>query len=199
LRINLYSNYCEILGVPINSDIGEIKKAYRNKAKLYHPDVNSSPDASQEFIKIKRAFDYLSYYNIIYKNRRLYYNKSHSLSRYPTYRKKSFDRGRYKDWRAYTNQFGCKTKNEIDFKTTIFGKIVFYFFHLLFFLIGLYIFVGPLILTVINGIDPGKTVIETVFILVGTTLFGITMVIMILLSGLSINIPFRIWNFRFLK
>ena len=52
-------NYYEILGLPINSSIEVIKKAYRKKARLYHPDLNHSPDAKDKFIAITEAYDFL--------------------------------------------------------------------------------------------------------------------------------------------
>lgn len=53
------SEYYEILGLPVNSSIEEIKKAYRKKARLYHPDINHLPDAKDQFIKITEAYDFL--------------------------------------------------------------------------------------------------------------------------------------------
>jgi curved DNA-binding protein CbpA len=33
------ADYYQILGLPVNSSINDIKKAYRQKARLYHPDI----------------------------------------------------------------------------------------------------------------------------------------------------------------
>ena len=51
--------YYEILGIPSSSSIDEIKKAYRKKARLYHPDINPSPDAKDHFIAITEAYEFL--------------------------------------------------------------------------------------------------------------------------------------------
>jgi len=51
--------YYEILGLPPQSSIEEVKKAYRKKARLYHPDINHAPDAMDKFIKITEAYDFL--------------------------------------------------------------------------------------------------------------------------------------------
>jgi hypothetical protein len=53
------TDYYEILGLQSNSTIDEIKKAYRKKARLYHPDINPSPDAKDLFICITEAYEFL--------------------------------------------------------------------------------------------------------------------------------------------
>lgn len=53
------SEYYEILGLPVNSSLDEIKKAYRKKARMYHPDINHAPDAVNQFIKITEAYDFI--------------------------------------------------------------------------------------------------------------------------------------------
>jgi len=55
----LISEYYNILGLPLNSSLEEIKKAYRKKARIYHPDINQSPDAKDEFIRVTEAYDFL--------------------------------------------------------------------------------------------------------------------------------------------
>ena len=53
------SEYYQILGLPHNSSVNDIKKAYRNKARLYHPDINPSPDARDKFILVTEAYEFL--------------------------------------------------------------------------------------------------------------------------------------------
>jgi len=61
LRPNLSSNnYYEILGIPYNSEIHDIKKAYRSLARKYHPDVNKEANADEQFKKINSAYETLS-------------------------------------------------------------------------------------------------------------------------------------------
>jgi hypothetical protein len=53
------TDYYNILGLQANSSIDEIKKAYRKKARLCHPDINPAPDAKDQFICITEAYDFL--------------------------------------------------------------------------------------------------------------------------------------------
>ncbi len=53
------NNYYHILGVTPNATLEQIKKAYREKAKLYHPDVNKAADAHDHFILVNEAYEYL--------------------------------------------------------------------------------------------------------------------------------------------
>lgn len=47
----------KILGVDRNASDDEIKKAYRQMAKKYHPDVNKDPGAEEKFKQIQNAYD----------------------------------------------------------------------------------------------------------------------------------------------
>ncbi len=53
-------NYYEILGVQTTATAEEIKKRYRELAKEFHPDKNSSKEAEEMFKKINAAHETLS-------------------------------------------------------------------------------------------------------------------------------------------
>lgn len=53
-------DFYKILGVRHDATAAEIKRAYRNKAKLLHPDVSHDENSVEEFKKVVRAFEILS-------------------------------------------------------------------------------------------------------------------------------------------
>src|SRR5512136_513838 len=53
-------DYYDILGVPRNADEKEVKKAYRNLARKYHPDVCKEAGAEEKFKQINEAYSVLS-------------------------------------------------------------------------------------------------------------------------------------------
>jgi curved DNA-binding protein CbpA len=65
------------LGVSQTASSTEIKSAFRQLAKKYHPDRNPSPGAAQQFLRIKKAYDVLS-------NSRLRFSYDQMLNGYIT-------------------------------------------------------------------------------------------------------------------
>jgi molecular chaperone DnaJ len=53
-------DYYEILGVGKNADQDELKNAFRNLARKYHPDINKDPKAEEQFKEINEAYQVLS-------------------------------------------------------------------------------------------------------------------------------------------
>lgn len=73
--------YFNILEVSPNSGILEIKRAFRKKAKKFHPDLNKDPGAQGRFILVNEAYEFLM----------KYYNQ-------PGFRSEKTDEERYRDW-----------------------------------------------------------------------------------------------------
>lgn len=48
-----------ILGVQGSSTLAQVRAAYRQKAKVLHPDVNKAPGAHEQFIQLREAYEYL--------------------------------------------------------------------------------------------------------------------------------------------
>ena len=53
-------DYYEILGVARDASPEDIKKAYRRKARVMHPDVATEPDAGEKFKEVAQAYETLS-------------------------------------------------------------------------------------------------------------------------------------------
>ncbi len=52
-------DYHKILGLKKDAGPDDIKRAYRQLAKKFHPDINKAPDAHDQFIKITEAYEIL--------------------------------------------------------------------------------------------------------------------------------------------
>lgn len=58
--ISGFSDPYRVLGVPKSSTVPEIRKAYKNLAKEWHPDKNHDPAAEEKFVEITQAYELLS-------------------------------------------------------------------------------------------------------------------------------------------
>lgn len=54
-----YSYYCGVLGINTDATKDEIKKAYHELVKIYHPDTNRFTNSDDKFKLIRDAYDYL--------------------------------------------------------------------------------------------------------------------------------------------
>ncbi|MGC9521601.1 MAG: molecular chaperone DnaJ [Anaerolineae bacterium] len=54
------TDYYSVLGVGRDASPEEIKKAYRQLARKYHPDVSTDPDAEDKFKEVNAAYEVLS-------------------------------------------------------------------------------------------------------------------------------------------
>jgi len=67
-------NYYNLLELPFDATQEEIRKAYFDLAKRFHPDINAADENKEKFIKIQRAYEVLSdsdkrnEYNLIFKD-----------------------------------------------------------------------------------------------------------------------------------
>jgi hypothetical protein len=120
------TDYYEILGLKAGVSIDEIKKAYRKKARLYHPDINPSPDAKDMFICITEAYEFLvTNYTKIQSDEEAYrqamedwrkYRQDRSRKKATVYARTSY--GNFKNTRFY------KTTRIFDGTAIIFSFIV---------------------------------------------------------------------------
>lgn len=56
----MFGDLYEILGVKQNASPEEIKHAYHEKARKFHPDINPSDSANESFLAVQEAFEVLS-------------------------------------------------------------------------------------------------------------------------------------------
>ena len=69
------ANYYELLGIPFDATADEIRNAYRELARRFHPDTNSAPEAAEHFIEIQKAYETLTE-----TERRKFYNTTLPVS-----------------------------------------------------------------------------------------------------------------------
>lgn len=53
------NHYYAVLGLAANANVLDVKKAFREKAKLYHPDISTHPNAEEKFIEVTEAYEQL--------------------------------------------------------------------------------------------------------------------------------------------
>lgn len=106
------SEYYKILGLPFNASVDDIKRAYRKKARLYHPDINQSAGARDKFIEATEAYDFLlSYHERIVTGDKAY---DHAVEEWLKYRK---DRSR-RQAQAYARASYIRFKQSKLYKST---------------------------------------------------------------------------------
>lgn len=120
------SEYYKILDLPFNASVDDIKKAYRKKARLFHPDINQSEGARDNFILATEAYDFLlSYHDRFISGDKAYdqaveewhkYRKDRSRRQAQAYARASYIR--FKQSKLY------KSTRILDGTTIIFSFIV---------------------------------------------------------------------------
>lgn len=69
------SEYYKVLGIAPDATLTEIREAYFRKVKIYHPDINPSPEAKEKFEEVHEAYKILG--NI---DRRVGYDRKYKES-----------------------------------------------------------------------------------------------------------------------
>lgn len=110
-----HEDYFRILEIPRTASLEDIKKAYRKKAYLYHPDRNHSPDAKDRFIAATEAYEFLiANYNHLQTDEEEFrqamedwrkYRQDRSRRRANTYARASYDKFRKTNFYRTTRIF----------------------------------------------------------------------------------------------
>ncbi len=111
---NMFTDYYQILNIDRKATEEEIRKAYWDLAKKYHPDQNDNPAAHKRFIEIKKAYEVLinsesrSKFNSLYDRQ----NNIGTAGSYVPIRSKSgasYGRGKHRG-RRYNRRSGTTRK-----------------------------------------------------------------------------------------
>ncbi len=117
-----FKDYYQVLGVTRDADAAEIKKAYRKRARKYHPDVYTGADAENKFKEVNEAYQVLSD-----ADKRARYDRfGKDWERYQTAPNTSTGGADFNEW--FTGDSGA----HFDFETSQGGSGFSDFFDLLF-------------------------------------------------------------------
>lgn len=91
----MFSTYYDILGISQGASSDEIRRAFRKKAKQYHPDVNKSADANAHFLLIKKAYEVLISGNTSASHYNTQANHMSSFESYMSWKQKQEEQLKY--------------------------------------------------------------------------------------------------------
>jgi hypothetical protein len=173
----LYFICCKILDVEPGSDVDTIKSSFRKLAKELHPDLNPSEKASQYFIIVNNAYQYLldHPYNKTDIERILTIKKQESLK----------TKIRFENAIKYRrNPLSSKTLQEI-LKYSMVARILYIVFHILFITMGVYLIYRPVYDLIFFSVDIRVNPISAYMVLFFGFIFGLAITIIFFASGIK--------------
>ncbi|MFA5931063.1 MAG: molecular chaperone DnaJ [archaeon] len=102
-------NYYEVLGLKKGASTEEIKKAYKELAKKYHPDVSKEEHAEKKFKEINEAYSVLS----DSEKKENYDNHGDAYKGFSGYNQQGFGQGTDFDFESIFNQFGFSDMSDL--------------------------------------------------------------------------------------
>lgn len=112
----MQNEYLETLGLEPGASKTEIKRAFRSLSKQYHPDLNKSPDAQEQFIAIHEAYKFLTSVGPKPNNERVAYDYDPK-------------RAAYDDWRKRAQQYAWKKAREAKRQQELQLRLIFRYFN----------------------------------------------------------------------
>lgn len=180
-----YTACCDILGVSPYASLEDVKKVFRQKAKSFHPDINPSPNASAEFIRLKNSFDQIIQYRKI-QSTYMRPGTNRTSASYYRYGTSNWQRSSYaKQFHQFYKQKKEEVKLEDLLRKTPVGKIIFIAIHVIFALAALLIIVSPLQNIIVHGFNPEVSVLSALIGVVFSELFGFLLLSTMVISGLN--------------
>ncbi len=120
------SDYYKILGLTEGCSINDLKRAYRIKARQYHPDLNRHPSAPDLFIRATEAYEFLlNSLSGTFGRDTAYEDKMKQWKEY--HQKRAREKAEYYSRTRYDNFTGSatwKTTRLFDGTLIIYGMIV---------------------------------------------------------------------------
>jgi hypothetical protein len=120
------SDYYKILGLSPDCSVNEIKKSYRAKARLYHPDINHTSEAKDKFIEATEAYEFLVANFGKIQNQEEAYNQA--MEDWRKYRQSSAKRRArayaHTSYTRFSNTKFYRSTRIMDATTIIFGLVV---------------------------------------------------------------------------
>ena len=167
------SEYYRILDLPSDSSVDEIKKAYRKKARLFHPDINHSPDAKDLFICVTEAYEFLlAYHEKLKSDEQAYIHAMEDWRKYRQYKS-------HKRAAAYARTPYKTFKNTRFYRTTrIFDRTTILFSFGISILVVIYTIYGYIfrLKNPIPGLDKPSVFTFVMLLLLGLTFFTISFI-----------------------
>lgn len=123
----MLSSCYKILGLTEGCTLNDLKRAYRIRARQYHPDLNKHPDASDIFIRVTEAYELL--YALLSSGKtETADNQSHNSHQREEYlRQRARERAEYYSrirYENFTRSTTYRTTRIFDGTTIIYGMII---------------------------------------------------------------------------
>jgi molecular chaperone DnaJ len=110
-------DYYEVLGLKKGASTEEIKKAYKELAKKYHPDVSKEAEAEKKFKEINEAYSVLS----DAEKKQNYDNYGEAYKGFEGYKQQGFGQGMDFDFESIFNNFGFGNFSDFSEMSDLFG------------------------------------------------------------------------------